>query len=49
MVDVCLDGKITARAHVLKTLKIDMQPFLDLIVEELKSKQVSFVAKKITS
>lgn len=32
-VDVTLNGKIKAKAHVLKTLKIDMQAFLNLISE----------------
>ena len=31
MVDISLDGKIRTNAHVLKTLKIDMQPFLNNI------------------
>ena len=32
-VDISLNGKIKTKAHVLKTLKIDMQPFLNIISE----------------
>ena len=31
-VNVAINGKIKTKAHVLKTLKIDMQAFLNIII-----------------
>ena len=48
LVEVNLNGKLKVQAYVIKTLKIDMQPFLNLLIQDLKNLSVTFVCKKVT-
>lgn len=46
-VKVRLNGKTEVKCRVFKTMKIDLQPFLETFIQDLKAKGVAFVPKRI--
>lgn len=46
-IKVRLNGKNEVNCRVFKTMKIDLQPFLEAFIQDLKTKGVIFVNKKI--
>lgn len=46
-IKVKLNGRTEVNCRVFKTFKIDLQPFLETFIQELKAKGVTFVSNKI--